>query len=197
MGINTKAKRPTEGWDIMGRITTTRMLGCADYKAQWIDDSMAVRLTARGFLACRNHFAQLEKRADGGWELVFIAQDCAEESYIPFCTEAIVVASADDETVSVRDALGQYDIAIQPAEAAVPEDAGEHIVYARNTAVNVPDETYFTQPVGTKVLPIYARAFGPASKSACAAFIASANADFMVELDQLHAKIERAEGGEE
>jgi len=75
----------------------------------------------------------------------------------------------------------------------VPEDVGLHIVYARNTAVYVSDESYFTRPVGTQVLPVYARTFGLASTSACAALIATANAGFMVELDQIHAKIERAE----
>jgi len=182
----------------MGRNTTMRMLGCADYEAKWVGNSMAVRLTARGFLACENHFAQLEKRPDGGWEMVFIAQDCEEESYFPFCAQAIVLVEGSQNTVSVSDALGSYEIAIQPAGQAAPEESqGDHIVYARTTAVNVPDETYFTQPVGTKVLPIYARAFGPAKKAECAAFIASANADFMMELDQLHAKIERAEGRED
>jgi len=63
--------------------------------------------------------------------------------------------------------------------------------------VNVPDETFFTQPLGTKVLPIYSRAFGPSSKRECDAFIAAANNDFMMELDALHAKIERVEGGDE
>ncbi len=182
----------------MGRKTTTRMLGCADYKAQWVDDSMAVRLTACGFLPCANHFAQLEKMADGGWEMVFYTQNTRNETYSPFCLQAIVMVSEDKSTILVNDALGRHEISIRPAEVvAEARDAGDHIVYARKTAVNVPDETYFTQPVGTKVLPIFARAFGPACKADCAAFIASANVDFMMELDQLHAKIERAEVGED
>jgi len=174
------------------------MLGCADYKAQWVDDSMAVRLTARGFLPCSNHFAQLEKLADGGWEMVFYTQESRDETYSPFCLQAIVIVSEGQNAVLVNDALGRHAIDIRPAEkVAVEQDAGDHIVYARKSAVNVPDETYFTLPVGTKVLPIFARAYGPASKADCAAFIASANVDFMMELDQLHAKIERAEVGED
>ena len=182
----------------MGRKSTTRMLGCADYEAKWLDDSMAVRLTARGFLPCANHFAQLEKRSDGSWETVFYTQDCRDEYHTPFYLQAIVVAEDEQRTVAVTDAFGRHEITIRAAEQPAPEeDAGDYIVYARKTSVNVPDETFFTQAVGTKVLPIYSRAFGPSSKAACAAFIASANNDFMMELDALHAKIERVEGRED
>lgn len=177
----------------MGRKLTTRMLGCAEYEAKWIDDSMAVQLTARGFLPCVNHFAQLEKRTDDSAELVFYTQDSREEAHTPFCLQAILMVEDDRNIVSIVDALGTHEIAIRPAEKiAAEEDTGAHIVYARKTTVDVPDETYFTLPVGTKVLPIYSRAFGPSSKGACDEFIASANIDFMMELDQLHAKIEMA-----
>ncbi len=182
----------------MGRKMTTRMLGCAEYEAKWIDESMAVRLTARGFLPCDNHFAQLEKRADDGLEMVFYTQECRDEAHTPFCLQAIIRVEGYSNVVLVVDALGAHEIAICPAEGVVAEsDTGSHIVYARKTAVNVPDETYFTLPIGTKVLPIYSRAFGPSSKTECAAFIASANNDFMMELDELHAKIERVERREE
>ena len=182
----------------MGRKTTTRMLGCADYEAQWIDDSMAVRLTARGFLPCANHYAQLEKRVGTMWEMVFYTQESLVESYSPFCLQAIVMVGDNQDTLTVLDALGEHEIAIRPAEIVVPEeDMGRYIVYARKTAIDVPDETYFTQPVGTKVLPIFSRAFGPACKADCAAFIAVANDRFMTELDELHAKIERVEGRDE
>jgi len=193
-----KAKALEMGWEIMGRKSTTRMLGCAEYEAKWLDDSMAVQLTARGFLPCANHFAQLEKRSDGHWETVFYTQDCRAEKHVPFCQQAILVVEDDQDSVFVADALGRHEIAIRPAENLVPDkQPGAHIVYARKTAVNVPDETFFTQPLGTKVLPIYSRAFGPSSKTECDAFIAAANNDFMMELDALHAKIERVEGREE
>ena len=186
------------GWEIMGSKSTTRMLGCAEYEAKWMDDSMAVQLTARGYLPCANHFAQLEKRSDGSWETVFYTQDCREEKHKPFCQHAILVAEADQTAIFVMDALGRHEVVIGAAESVEPEDqSGEHIVYARKTALNVPDETFFTQPVGTKVLPIYSRAFGPSSKPECDAFIAAANDDFMMELDALHAKIERVEGRDE
>lgn len=182
----------------MGRKNTTRMLGCAEYEAKWIDDSMAVRLTARGFLPCANHFAQLEKRSDDSWETVFYTQDCRDERHTPFCQHAIIMAEGEQSSISVIDALGKHEIQIARADILTPEgQPGMYIVYARKTAVNVPDETYFTQPLGTKVLPIYSRAFGPSSKAECDAFIASANNDFMVELDALHAKIERVEAREE
>lgn len=182
----------------MGRKNTMRMLGCADYEAKWIDDSLAVRITARGFLPCANHFAQLEVQADGCCEMVFYTQDSRDESYSPFFLQAIVMLENNRDTVLLVDALGQHEIRVKPTEAKLREEtSGQHIVYARNTSVNVPDETYFTQPVGTKVLPIFKRAYGPASKADCEAFIASANVDFMMELDQLHAKIERAEVGED
>ena len=182
----------------MGRKSTTRMLGCAEYEAKWMDDSMAVQLTARGFLPCANHFAQLEKRGDGHWETVFYTQDSRIEKPTPFCQHVILMVESDQDSVFVVDALGRHEVAISPAESVVPEDqTGVYIVYARKTAVNVPDETFFTQPVGTKVLPIYSRAFGPSSKAECDAFIADANNDFMMELDQLHAKFERAEVGED
>ncbi len=180
----------------MERKTTTRMLGCADYEARWIDDSMAVQLTAKGFLPCANHFAQLEKRADGGWDMVFYTQESRDETYAPFCIQAIAMPANAQDSILVVDALGVHEIAIQPAEIR-PEETGDFVVYARKTAVNVPDETYFVQPAGTRVLPIYSRAFGPASKADCRAFIASANDKFMVELDELHAKIERVEGRED
>jgi len=182
----------------MGRKSTMRMLGCAEYEAKWIDDSMAVLITARGFLPCANHFAQLEVQADGSCEMVFYIQDSREESYSPFCLQVIVMVDNDGDSVLMVDALGRHEISVKPAEVKAREEKrGLHIVYARKSSVNVPDETYFTQPVGTKVLPIFARAYGPSSKPDCEAFIASANADFMVELDQLHAKIERAEVGED
>jgi len=182
----------------MGRKTTTRMLGCADYKAQWVDGSMVVRLSARGFLPCANHYAQLEKTAAGDWEMVFYTQDSRDETYSPFCLQTIVMATEGQTSVLVNDALGGHEIRIRPAEMEATEpDTCEYIVYARKSALNVPDETYFTQPVDTKVLPIYARAYGPASKVECAAFISSANMDFMMEWDQLHAKIEQAEVGED
>lgn len=181
----------------MGRKQTTRMLGCAEYTAKWIDESMAVRLTARGFLPCVNHFAQLEKRRDGSFETVFYTQETREESHTPFCLQAIVLASDGQSTVAVSDAFGRRQIKIEAADPAPLIAPGEHIVYARFSALDLPDETYFTQPVGTKVLPIYKRVFGPASKQDCDGFIASANNDFMMELDALHAKIERVEGRED
>jgi len=182
----------------MGRKSTMRMLGCAEYEAKWVDDSMAVRVNARGFLPCDNHFAQLEAQTGGGCEMVFYIQESRDESYSPFCLQTIVMVEDDSETVVIVDALGRHEIPVKPADDVMREDlSGEHIVYARKSSVNVPDETYFTQPVGTKVLPIFSRAYGPSSKPDCEAFIASANADFMMELDQLHAKIERAEVGED
>ncbi len=182
----------------MGRKSTTRMLGCAEYEAKWIDDSMAVQLTARGFLPCANHFAQLEKRSNGRWELVFYTQDSSKETHTPFCQQVIMVVEDGCNTVFVMDALGQHEVSIQQAIIQEPSDQpGMHIVYARKTAVNVPDETFFTQPLGTKVLPIYSRAFGPSSKAECDAFIAAANNDFMMELDALHAKIEGVERQED
>ena len=182
----------------MGRKSTTRMLGCAEYEARWMDDSMAVQLTARGFLPCANHFAQLEKRSDSSWETVFYTQECREEQHTPFCQQVIMVVEDGCDSVFVMDALGRHEVSIQKAEIKEPDNQpGVHIVYARKTAVNVPDETFFTQPLGTKVLPIYSRAFGPSSKAECDAFIAAANDDFMMELDALHAKIERVEGQED
>ena len=182
----------------MTRKATTRMLGCADYEARWMDESQMVQLTARGFLPCANHQAQLEKSADGGWETVFYTQETTVESYTPFCLQVYVMADNNTGTILVRDALGLHELAIQAAPVIRPEeDTGRYIVYARKAAIDVPDETYFTQPVGTKVLPIYSRAFGPASKAHCAEFVATANDKFMIELDELHAKIERVEGREE
>jgi len=182
----------------MTRETTLRMLGCADYEARWVDESQMVQLTARGFLPCANHHAQLEKGADGGWETVFYTQEHAEESYTSFCLQAFVMVDKNSNAILVKDALGVHELPIQ-APVVKPEEAdtGLYIVYARKAAIDVPDETYFTQPVGTKVLPIYSRAYGPASKADCAAFIATANDRFMEELDELHAKIERVEGREE
>ena len=182
----------------MTRETTVRMLGCADYEARWVDESQMVHLTARGFLPCANHHAQLEKGAEGGWEIVFYTQEAAVESYTPFCLQAFVMVDKNSTTILVKDALAVHELAIQAATVK-PEvaDTGSYVVYARKAAIDVPDETYFTQPVGTKVLPLYTRAFGPASKSDCTAFIATANDRFMQELDELHAKIERVEGREE
>lgn len=180
----------------MGRKTTTRMLGCADYEARWIDDSMTVQLTAKGFLPCSNHHAQMEKRADGGWEMVFYTQETCDETYTPFAVQAIAIAENSQDRITISDALGTHGVAIQPAEVK-PEDTGDFFVYARKTTVKVPDETYFILPAGTRVLPIYRRAFGPASKADCRAFIASANNRFMMELDELHAKIARVEVGED
>ena len=128
--------------------------------------------------------------------MVFYTQDSRDETYSPFCIQAIAMAANSQDTITVVDALGAHEIAIRQAEAQ-PEEVGDFVVYARKTTVNVPDETYFTQPAGTKVLPIYSRAFGPACKADCRAFIASANDKFMMELDELHAKIERVEVGEE
>jgi len=159
---------------------------------------MAVRVNARGSLPCENHFAQLEAQAGGRFEMVFYIQDSRDESYVPFCLQSIGMVADESETIVVVDALGRHDVRIQPAAVNQKEEpSGQHIVYARKSSVNVPDETYFTQPVGTKVLPIFTRAYGPSSKPDCEAFIASANVDFMMELDQLHAKIERAEVGED
>jgi len=182
----------------MTRELTTRMLGCAEYEARWVDESQMVLLTARGFLPCANHHAQLEKRADGGWETVFYTHESATESYTPFCLQAFVIVEGSKEMLAVTDALGTHELALQaPKAKTVAADTGRYIVYARKAAIDVPDETYFTQPVGTKVLPIYSRAFGPASKARCAEFITTANDKFMIELDELHAKIERVEVGEE
>ena len=173
------------------------MLGCAEYEARWVDESQMVKLTARGFLPCANHQAQLEKGADGGWETVFYTQDSTEESYTPFCLQAYVMADKKSTNLLVKDALGVHELAIQaPVLKSEVSDTGSYIVYARKAAIDVPGETYFTQPVGTKVLPLYTRAFGPASKADCAAFIATADDRFMRELDELHAKIERVEGRE-
>ena len=148
----------------MGRKSTTRMLGCAEYEARWVDDSMAVRLTARGFLPCANHFAQLEKRSDGSWETVFYTQDFREEKHVAFSQDAILVVEDEQTSLFVVDALGRHEIEIRPAENQQHgAQSSAHFVYARKNAVNVPDETFFTQPLGTKVLPIYNRAFGPST----------------------------------
>lgn len=174
------------------------MLGCARFEARWIGGSQMVQLTARGFLPCANHHAQLEKRIGSVWELVFYTQESDDEFYTPFCLHAKVLVADARDTLIVIDALGEQEIAIQPAEKVEPvEDDGRYFVFARKTAIDVPDETYFTLPVGTKVLPIYTHAFGPASKADCASFIAMANDRFMTELDELHAKIERVEGRED
>ncbi len=181
----------------MKRNRIIRMLGCADYEAKWMDESQMVQLTARGFLPCTNHYAQLEAGSEA-WNMVFYTQKSCLETYTPFCLQAVMAVAENRSTIAVRDALGLHEIAIRPAVLGVPEqDEGQYCVYARKTAVRVPDETYFIQPAGTKVLPIFSHAYGPASKAECAAFIASANMDFMMELDQLHAKIERAEVGED
>ena len=153
----------------MGRKNTMRMLGCADYEAKWIDDSMAVRLTARGFLPCANHFAQLEVQADGSCEMVFYIQDSRDESYSPFCLQTIVMVEGDHDTVVMVDALGQHEIRVKPAEIKVREDArGQYIVYARKSSINVPDETYFTaNPLALKFCRFTVALSGrPAKRSA-------------------------------
>ena len=185
----------------MERNVTTRMLGCADYEARWIDNSMVVKITARGFLPCANHQAQLEKKAGSICEMVFYTQECCVESYTPFSLQAIVVASSSSAFVTVIDALGEHQLAIQPAEIIelepeTEEDMGPHMVYIRQSATEIAEEAYFTVPASTNVLPIFIRAYGPASKRDCAAFIASGNEDFLDELEQLHLKIRKVEDEE-
>ena len=172
------------------RTTTTRMLGCAEYTAKWIDQGTAVKLEARGFLPCANHHAQLEKRLapDGAvfTEMVFYTQDCREEDFSPFQLETIVLNESEAEGLIVLDALGLHNVEIAPAtqEAEQPlsddaEDAVQHLVYCRPKGAGDIREACFMVPVGTKVLPIFRLAYGPANKQDCASFIAAETHPFL------------------
>jgi len=189
------------------RTPTTRMLGCAEYTANWIDGGTAVRLVARGFLPCANHHAQLEKRAtpDGAslTELVFYTQESREETFSPFVLETIVLNECEDESLFVLDALGLNNVHIEPAieqpteTTAELQDSGQHMVYCRPAGASARPEACFMVPVGTKVLPIYRSAFGPAGKPACAEFIAAETHPFLEKLHDLATDSARSTGREE
>lgn len=175
------------------RETTTRMLGCADYEATWIGEGTAVRLIAHGFLPCTNHLAQLEKRAEVAspavTELVFYTQESREETFTPFRLETIVLNSAGSDSLTVIDALGAHQILITSGnaegredDASSENDTEKYLVYCRPQGVSQPKEVCFMVPVGTRVLPLYREAFGPAGKRDCAAFIAADTHPFLEKL---------------
>lgn len=181
----------------MKREITTRMLGCAEYEAQWIGKGLTVRLTARGYLPCANHLAQLEKRSDATWETIFYTQEDSVETFTPFKLQVIVMVNEGDTIVSVMDALGEHRIKIAASRQEEPEvlagDLREQfLVYFRKDNAKPNKSAYFMVPVGTKVLPIFKRAYGPSHKHDCNSFIDASNFDFLDELALIHDKLGQA-----
>ncbi len=165
----------------MENIANHRVYGVARYEARWINKSFLVRLTATGILPCSNYRAQLEKRPERVlppmWDMVFYIQDHCEKALCPFKSEVVMVNSTDANSLTIRDATGDVDVPIlQPFEVlAEPSPlqfggAQQHIVYAKlphssshHGCIVVPEDTLVTA--------VHYRAFGPAPKSECEAFV--------------------------
>lgn len=162
-----------------------RVLGVATYSATRFKEGGLVTLTAVGVLPCINYEAQLEQRPERilppNWDMAFYIEDVCLKALKPFELSVIVSGSNEAESITVVDSIGRHEVPVitvssinvseQPFAAAC--DLDEFCVYAR-----VPAPFTGQQHQGCIVLPadvivaaIYYRAFGPASKADCDAFV--------------------------
>lgn len=187
----------------MEQMHTTRVHGSANYKAQWIGQSTAVLLTASGVLPCKNFLAQLERRGSrispSTWELVFYMPCEFENAPKSFESEAIVLNTSGDKNLVVIDAMGEHVVPIQAAvnteSENLPTDAYSpsfYVVYNRSGEAEKLGSQIFMMLEGTVVLPIFKKAFGPASKSDCEGFIEATSQMSTATLDGVSEDIPRS-----
>ena len=163
--------------------STSRVLGVANYEARWIAKSLLVRLTATGVLPCINYEAQLEKRPERVsppmWDMVFIVDDYCLKALKPFSVEAIMTSRSSATSITVRDAVGEHQISIlqprekssEPSLLVSASDLDEYLVYAKLPKLDGAHHGCIVVPADTFVTGIHYRAFGPASKADCQAFV--------------------------
>lgn len=165
--------------------TFKRTYGVANYKATWIGKSLLVRLTASGILPCYNYTAQLEKRPERveppNWDMIFYTQDVCLKALKPFNVEVTIPNTTGATSILVYDALGEqyvpieYDVEFAEPEASGPieccADKDEYIVYARLPKPGSGHQGCIVVPADSVVIAIYYKAFGPAPKAECDAFV--------------------------
>ncbi|MBF9052183.1 hypothetical protein GTA62_19670 [Roseobacter sp. HKCCD9010] len=85
--------------------TFTKVLGCASYRAHWVQRSNLVRLTATGVLPCLNYMAQLEQRAERvippNWNMVFYVEDYCQRALQPFSVSVVMTNSSGADAILV------------------------------------------------------------------------------------------------
>ncbi len=162
---------------------TTKVLGVADYDARWIAKTAMVRLTATGILPCANYQAQLEMRPERVlppmWNMVFFQEEVCLKALKPFSVDVVMINSVGARSISVTDATGEHSVPVKSQfesmdtevtlKALLGED--EYVVYAKLPKSGDTHHGCIVVPVDTMVTAIHYRAFGPASKSDCEAFV--------------------------
>lgn len=158
---------------------TKIVLGSAQYEARWIARTFMVRLVARGVMPCANYIAQLEKRPERVlppmWNLVFYVPNFCLTALRPFEVEAIMINDVGARTITVFDATGEHAVPIQQSvevRDAEPVEGDEaYVVHARLPRTGDHHHGCLVVPESVLVTAIHYRAFGPAAKDECDAFV--------------------------
>ncbi|WP_120631344.1 hypothetical protein [Ruegeria sp. EL01] len=155
--------------------TKTRVYGYGNYAAVWVDGGPTVRLTASGLLPCSNYEARLEKRPERidppAWDMVFYIDDHCEKGLKVFDVDALMHNNSGATSIILHDALGEQIVPIKDATETWVHSEALYLVYAR---LPQPDKGHFgciLVAEGTIVTADRYRAFGPASKEDCEAFL--------------------------
>lgn len=167
----------------MEKITTSRVLGTAEYEARWVARSFLVRLTAIGILPCANFSAQLEQRSERVvppmWDLVFYIEPFCLKAIKPFSLEVLIHNPGGAEHLIVRDAAGEHEIPVLASfESADRQNVNEvlaedlYSVHARLSRPSKGHHGCIVVPHGSILPAIYYRAFGPSRKQDCEDFVA-------------------------
>lgn len=159
-----------------------RRLGSGSYKAQWINKSLLVRISATGILPCYNYEAELEPGPQDIeppiWEMIFYTEPLCLRAIKPFMVMRVHPYPAGSEHVTVRDATGDHKVPIEPA-APLSMDGAEDaasVLERRGFEVHSlvpadPPHGCIIVPGGSIVPAIYTRVFGPADMTDCEDFV--------------------------
>ncbi|MCR5856520.1 hypothetical protein [Mesorhizobium sp. J428] len=163
-------------------MTTEKVLGTAEYRAVRSPLEGTVTLTAAGILPCMNYSAQLEMRPERimppMWDMVFFVQPLCLTAMKPFEISVVIAGNAAKfDVIRVMDATGWVEVPVVdpfvPVNFAEAQaEAARFLVYARLPFP--PGSTHsgcIVVPEGTLVPAIYYRAFGPASRQECDAWL--------------------------
>ncbi|WP_424993574.1 hypothetical protein [Oceaniradius stylonematis] len=167
----------------MSEESIKRVLGVADYDAYWIGKSLLVRLTAHGLLPCFNYTAQLEQRPERvsppNWNMVFYTPDVCMTALRPFEVSVVMSNVGGASSLRVFDATGENEVKIRHEsdreqttnlQSALEKD--QFVVHARVPKGASGHHGCIVVPADMVVSAIYYRAYGPASKADCDAFVA-------------------------
>jgi hypothetical protein len=154
--------------------TITKVLGSARYEAHWVQRSKLVQLVARGVLPCANYTAQLEHRPERVlppmWNMIFFVPNVCVKRPKYFEVSVTMANSTSAEAIVVHDAAGMNEV---PIRQQIETEDEQYVVYARLPRSEAGHSGCFVIPADSFVTAIHYRAFGPASRMECEAFVQS------------------------